>query len=81
HRLVDAITDPELDWVGAEPRGVASVITLTALGVYTIARTTGSKCKTGKCTARNLLNASARGFPQTAPLIVPGDQMKEVASE
>ncbi|MCI76633.1 hypothetical protein A2U01_0097903, partial [Trifolium medium] len=29
-------TDPELDWVGAEPRGIASVITLTALGVYTI---------------------------------------------
>ncbi|MCI94283.1 hypothetical protein A2U01_0115581, partial [Trifolium medium] len=36
HMLVDAITDPELDWVGAEPRGIASVITLTALGVYTI---------------------------------------------
>ncbi|MCI65431.1 hypothetical protein A2U01_0086689, partial [Trifolium medium] len=35
-RLVDTITDPELDWVGPEPRGIASVITLTALGVYTI---------------------------------------------
>ncbi|MCI51533.1 hypothetical protein A2U01_0072777, partial [Trifolium medium] len=36
HRLVDAITDPELDWVRPEPRGIASVITPTALGVYTI---------------------------------------------
>ncbi|MCI73463.1 hypothetical protein A2U01_0094727, partial [Trifolium medium] len=36
HRLVDRITDPELDWVGPEPRGIASVITLTALGVFTI---------------------------------------------
>ncbi|MCI64830.1 hypothetical protein A2U01_0086088, partial [Trifolium medium] len=36
HRLVDTITDPELDWVGSEPRGIASVITPTALGVYTI---------------------------------------------
>ncbi|MCI90354.1 hypothetical protein A2U01_0111646, partial [Trifolium medium] len=36
HRLMDTITDPELDWVGNEPRGIASVITLTALGVYTI---------------------------------------------
>ncbi|MCI36531.1 hypothetical protein A2U01_0057754, partial [Trifolium medium] len=35
-RLVDTITDPELDWFGAEPRGIASVITPTALGVYTI---------------------------------------------
>ncbi|MCI98086.1 hypothetical protein A2U01_0119389, partial [Trifolium medium] len=29
HRLVDTITDPELDWVGPEPRGIASVITPT----------------------------------------------------
>ncbi|MCI62201.1 hypothetical protein A2U01_0083458, partial [Trifolium medium] len=36
HRLVDAITDPELDWVGIDPRGIASVITPTAFGVYTI---------------------------------------------
>ncbi|MCI91744.1 hypothetical protein A2U01_0113039, partial [Trifolium medium] len=36
HRLVDTITDPELDWVGPEPKGIASVITLIALGVYTI---------------------------------------------
>ncbi|MCI70889.1 hypothetical protein A2U01_0092152, partial [Trifolium medium] len=36
HRLVDTITDPELDWVGPEPRGIASVITPTAFGVYTI---------------------------------------------
>ncbi|MCI91860.1 hypothetical protein A2U01_0113155, partial [Trifolium medium] len=36
HRLVEAITDPELDWIGPEPRGIASVITPTALGVYTI---------------------------------------------
>ncbi|MCI71779.1 hypothetical protein A2U01_0093042, partial [Trifolium medium] len=36
HRLVDMITDPELDWVWPEPRGIASMITPTALGVYTI---------------------------------------------
>ncbi|MCI30842.1 hypothetical protein A2U01_0052053, partial [Trifolium medium] len=36
HRLVDTITDPELDWVGAEPRGIASVITPTAGGLHTI---------------------------------------------
>ncbi|MCI46628.1 hypothetical protein A2U01_0067869, partial [Trifolium medium] len=36
HRLVDTITDPELDWVGPEPRVIASVITPTALGMYTI---------------------------------------------
>ncbi|MCI49960.1 hypothetical protein A2U01_0071204, partial [Trifolium medium] len=35
-RLVDTITEPELDWVGPEPRGITSVITPTALGVYTI---------------------------------------------
>ncbi|MCI68681.1 hypothetical protein A2U01_0089942, partial [Trifolium medium] len=29
HRLVDTITDPKLDWVGPEPRGIASVITAT----------------------------------------------------
>ncbi|MCI75176.1 hypothetical protein A2U01_0096444, partial [Trifolium medium] len=28
--------DPKLDWVGPEPRGIASVITPTALGVHTI---------------------------------------------
>ncbi|MCH83851.1 hypothetical protein A2U01_0004677, partial [Trifolium medium] len=36
HCLVDTITDPELAWVGPEPRGIASVITPTTLGVYTI---------------------------------------------
>ncbi|MCI48308.1 hypothetical protein A2U01_0069551, partial [Trifolium medium] len=36
HRLVDAITDPELDWVGQESRGIASVFTPTYLGVFTI---------------------------------------------
>ncbi|MCI86290.1 hypothetical protein A2U01_0107570, partial [Trifolium medium] len=36
HKLVDTITDPELDWVDPEPRGIASVITPIALGVYTI---------------------------------------------
>ncbi|MCI13946.1 hypothetical protein A2U01_0035069 [Trifolium medium] len=36
HRLVDTITEPELAWVGPEPRRIASVITPTALGVYTI---------------------------------------------
>ncbi|MCI44051.1 hypothetical protein A2U01_0065290, partial [Trifolium medium] len=36
HRLVDTITDPELDWVGLEPRGISSEITPTALGVYII---------------------------------------------
>ncbi|MCI68241.1 hypothetical protein A2U01_0089501, partial [Trifolium medium] len=25
-RLVDTIDDPELDWVGPEPRGIASVL-------------------------------------------------------
>ncbi|MCI95426.1 hypothetical protein A2U01_0116724, partial [Trifolium medium] len=24
HRLVDTIEDPKLDWVGPEPRGIAS---------------------------------------------------------
>ncbi|MCH85023.1 hypothetical protein A2U01_0005864, partial [Trifolium medium] len=36
HHLVDTITNPELGWVGPEPRGIASVITPTTLGVYTI---------------------------------------------
>ncbi|MCI51717.1 hypothetical protein A2U01_0072961, partial [Trifolium medium] len=36
HRLVDTITDPRLDWVGPKPRGIASVITPTALGGHTI---------------------------------------------
>ncbi|MCI20338.1 hypothetical protein A2U01_0041500, partial [Trifolium medium] len=40
HRLVDIITDPRLDWVGPEPRGIASVITPTAGGVYTIVEDT-----------------------------------------
>ncbi|MCI42558.1 hypothetical protein A2U01_0063795, partial [Trifolium medium] len=30
YKLVDTITYPELDWVGQEPRGIASVITPTA---------------------------------------------------
>ncbi|MCI69523.1 hypothetical protein A2U01_0090785, partial [Trifolium medium] len=40
HRLVDIITDPRLDWVRPEPRGIASVITPTARGVYTIVEDT-----------------------------------------
>ncbi|MCI83040.1 hypothetical protein A2U01_0104315, partial [Trifolium medium] len=36
HHLVDTITDPELYWVGLEPREIASVFTPTALGVFTI---------------------------------------------
>ncbi|MCI94462.1 hypothetical protein A2U01_0115760, partial [Trifolium medium] len=36
HRLVDTITYPKMDWVGPEPRGIALVITPTALGVHTI---------------------------------------------
>ncbi|MCI42786.1 hypothetical protein A2U01_0064023, partial [Trifolium medium] len=36
HRLVDTITDPQLSWVGPEPRGIASTITLTAGGMYTL---------------------------------------------
>ncbi|MCI09924.1 hypothetical protein A2U01_0031015, partial [Trifolium medium] len=40
HRLVDIITDPRLDWVGPEPRGIASVITPTAGGVYIIVEDT-----------------------------------------
>ncbi|MCH99894.1 hypothetical protein A2U01_0020909, partial [Trifolium medium] len=36
HRLVDTITDPELDWVGPGPRGIASVFTPTTLGVFII---------------------------------------------
>ncbi|MCI53623.1 hypothetical protein A2U01_0074870, partial [Trifolium medium] len=35
YKLVDTITDPDLDWVGLEPRGIASVITLTAGGTHT----------------------------------------------
>ncbi|MCH85859.1 hypothetical protein A2U01_0006711 [Trifolium medium] len=40
HHLVDIITDPRLDWVGPEPRGIASVITPTAGRVYTIVEDT-----------------------------------------
>ncbi|MCI61645.1 hypothetical protein A2U01_0082902, partial [Trifolium medium] len=40
HRLVDIITDPRLDRVGPEPRGIASVITPTAGEVYTIVEDT-----------------------------------------
>ncbi|MCH96246.1 hypothetical protein A2U01_0017230, partial [Trifolium medium] len=36
HGLVDTITDPKLDWVGSEPREIASVITPTALGLHTV---------------------------------------------
>ncbi|MCI22712.1 hypothetical protein A2U01_0043888, partial [Trifolium medium] len=36
HHLVDMITEPELDWVGSEPRGIASVFTPTCLSVFTI---------------------------------------------
>ncbi|MCI42971.1 hypothetical protein A2U01_0064208, partial [Trifolium medium] len=35
YKLVDMITDPELDWVGLEPQGIASTITPTAGGTYT----------------------------------------------
>jgi hypothetical protein len=31
---VDPMEDPTLSWVGPEPRGTASVITPTALGVF-----------------------------------------------
>ncbi|MCI56918.1 hypothetical protein A2U01_0078169, partial [Trifolium medium] len=41
HRLVDTITDPQLAWVGPEPRGIASVITSTAGGTYTIVEDVG----------------------------------------
>ncbi|MCI46365.1 hypothetical protein A2U01_0067605, partial [Trifolium medium] len=34
YKLVDTITDPELDWVGQEPRGIASVITPTTSGKF-----------------------------------------------
>ncbi|MCI13017.1 hypothetical protein A2U01_0034129, partial [Trifolium medium] len=37
-RLVDTITSPELSWVGPEPRGIASCITPTAVGVFTIVK-------------------------------------------
>ncbi|MCH82876.1 hypothetical protein A2U01_0003689 [Trifolium medium] len=36
HRMVDIITDPRLDWVGPEPRGIASVITPTTGETCTI---------------------------------------------
>ncbi|MCI55850.1 hypothetical protein A2U01_0077101, partial [Trifolium medium] len=35
YKLLDTITDPDLDWVGPEPRGIASVITPTAGGTHT----------------------------------------------
>ncbi|MCI49189.1 hypothetical protein A2U01_0070432, partial [Trifolium medium] len=41
HRLVDTITDPRLAWVRPEPRGIASVITPTASGTYTIVEDVG----------------------------------------
>ncbi|MCH90828.1 hypothetical protein A2U01_0011751 [Trifolium medium] len=35
-RLVDTITDPELDWVGPEPRGIASVLTRDTPALHTV---------------------------------------------
>ncbi|MCI22158.1 hypothetical protein A2U01_0043334, partial [Trifolium medium] len=36
YKLVDTIIEPALDWVGLEPRGIASTITPTAGGTYTL---------------------------------------------
>jgi hypothetical protein len=33
---VDPMTNPALDWVGLEPRGIASVITPTSLGTFSV---------------------------------------------
>ncbi|PNY07559.1 hypothetical protein L195_g004059 [Trifolium pratense] len=35
-KLVDCITDPELDWVAPEPRGIASVLTFDDHKLYTV---------------------------------------------
>ena len=34
--LVDTVDDPTLDWVGAEPRGIASVYSYTGRQAYTV---------------------------------------------
>ena len=34
--LVDTVDDPTLDWVGVEPRGIASVYSLPSRQAYTI---------------------------------------------
>ncbi|XP_045818723.1 uncharacterized protein LOC123911359 [Trifolium pratense] len=36
YRLFDTITDPELDWVGPEPRGIASVLTPNDPNLHTV---------------------------------------------
>ncbi|CAJ2656742.1 unnamed protein product [Trifolium pratense] len=36
HKLVDTITDPALDWVAPEPRGIASTLTADDPQLYTI---------------------------------------------
>ena len=33
--LVDTVDDPTLDWVGAEPRGIASIYSYTGRQAYT----------------------------------------------
>ena len=34
--LVDTVDDPTLDWVGAEPRGIASIYSYTGKQAYTV---------------------------------------------
>ena len=34
--LVDTVDDPTLDWVGAEPRGIASIYSYTGRQAYTV---------------------------------------------
>ncbi|MCI59878.1 hypothetical protein A2U01_0081133, partial [Trifolium medium] len=41
-RLVDTIDDPELDWVGPEPRGIASVLTRETPNLHTIVEERGN---------------------------------------
>ncbi|MCI78163.1 hypothetical protein A2U01_0099433, partial [Trifolium medium] len=40
-RLVDTIDDLELDWVGPEPRGIASVLTLETPNLHNLVEERG----------------------------------------
>ncbi|PNX65531.1 hypothetical protein L195_g062648, partial [Trifolium pratense] len=42
HKLVDTITDPALDWVAPEPRGIASTLTAEDPRLYTIVEDVGN---------------------------------------
>ncbi|MCH91024.1 hypothetical protein A2U01_0011948 [Trifolium medium] len=59
-------TDPKLDWVGPEPRGIASVITLTAGGRTLLSRIGyRGRRRTGTFSTRLRGNAFAQSSPRT----------------